>query len=582
MATNEVGVIKYTVSVDSKGLVTGIKSANGEVKGLTAEMETSSGVATKLGSLVAKIGVATAIAGATTAVIKFGKTVVGAYSDYEQLYGGTRSIFHDQEEYISQVSELAQNAWKDLTVSQNDYYNAFNSTYPLIKNDIEDVNEAIKYTNKLMTLESDLANTFGYDMEYAATAINWALKGTYSYLDNLNIGIKGTKEGFLEAAQACGYVVDSVDELTSAQKLDVIEQYADKYGVLGKTAEEASKTIAGSTKMLKASWENLKLALGTGEGLDEAFANFQEAFTNVIGNIQPVLERIKENLPQFIEGLEQILPQIVELLTPVLTVIVDSLGELLSGLITELTPVLAPALAKLGIAVGGALLKAFVDTIIGIFDKVAEVSSQAGVDFRHWIDGVAQGVVEVIANVAGKISEKVNFIKDIFKGALDTIKQWWENLKNTIGTIATNIGSAISGAIKGAVNGVLNFVGGIVNSVIGGINGAISVINAIPGVSIGSIPSLSIPQLATGGIVGSSNGGSLIVAGEGGEDEWVVPESKMSSLIDQINERTSASQPLTINVYGTFATSDEEQRRVAEQIYDKLQELNKSRLGAYL
>ena len=205
MATNEVGVIKYTVSVDSKGLVTGIKSANGEVQGLTAEMETSSGVATKLGSLVAKIGVATAIAGATKAVIGFGKSVVSTYSDYEQLYGGTKSIFHDQEEYISQVSELAQNAWEDLTVSQNDYYKAFNSTYPLIKNDIEDVNEAIKYTNKLMTLESDLANTFGYDMEYAATAINWALKGTYSYLDNLNIGIKGTKEGFLEAALACGY-----------------------------------------------------------------------------------------------------------------------------------------------------------------------------------------------------------------------------------------------------------------------------------------------------------------------------------------------------------------------------------------
>lgn len=582
MASNEVGVIKYTVSVDSKGLVTGIKSANGEVQGLTAEMETSSGVATKLGSLVAKIGVATAIAGATKAVIGFGKSVVSAYSDYEQLYGGTKSIFHDQEEYINQVSELAQNAWKDLTMSQNDYYKSFNMSYAFIKNDVEDVNEAIKQTNRLLTMESDLANTFGYDMDYAANAITWALKGSYNYIDNLMLGITGTKMGFLEAAQNAGYMVDEISELSSVDMLNIIEEYMNKYGAVGKTAEEAAKTIAGSTKMMKASWENLKLALGTGEGLDEAFANFQEAFTNVIGNIQPVLERIKENLPQFIEGLEQILPQIVELLTPVLTVIVDSLGELLSGLITELTPVLAPALAKLGVAVGGALLKAFIDSIIGIFDKIAEVSSQAGVDFRHWIDGVAQGVVEVIANIAGKISEKVNFIKDIFKGALDTIKQWWENLKNTIGTIATNIGNAISGAIKGAVNGVLNFVGGIVNGVIGGINGAISVINAIPGVSIGSIPSLSIPQLATGGIVGSSNGGSLIVAGEGGEDEWVVPESKMSSLIDQINERTSGSQPLTINVYGTFATSDEEQRRVAEQIYDKLQELNKSRLGAYL
>lgn len=582
MASNEVGVIKYSVTVDSKGLVTGIKSANGEIQGLTAEMETSSGAATKLGGLVAKIGVATAIAGATTAVIKFGKSVVGAYSDYEQLYGGTESIFRDQQEYIEQVSALAQNAWKDLTISQNDYYQQFNSTYPLIKNDIEDVNDAISYTNKLMTLESDLANTFGYDMEYASTAINWALKGTYSYLDNLNIGIKGTKEGFLEAAQACGYVVDSVDELTSAQKLDVIEQYADKYGVLGKTAEEASKTIAGSTKMLKASWENLKLALGTGEGIDEAMANFQESLTSVLTNVEPVIERLKENLPFFVEKLSEILPQLVELITPILTTIVEGLGGVFTALIEKLTPVIAPALVKLGWEIGKAFLTSFTKPVTDLFDWVANVSSEAGKRAHENIVKIAQTVGDTMGTIFAKISEIVGRIKDVFANAINSIKQLWENLKNGITTIAVNIGNAISGAIKGAVNGVLNFVGGIVNGVISGINGAISVINAIPGVSIGSIPSLSIPQLATGGIVGSSNGGSLIVAGEGGEDEWVVPESKMSSLIDQINERTSGSQPLTINVYGTFATSDEEQRRVAEQIYDKLQELNKSRLGAYL
>lgn len=593
MASNEVGVIKYSVSVDSKGLVTGIKSANGEVQDLTAKMTTSGEVANDLAGFIAKIGVATAIVGATKKVIDFGKSAIQAYSSYEQLYGGVRSIFNEQEEYISQVSALAQNAWKDLTISQNDYYETFNSSYALIKGDVEDVNDAIESTHNMLKLESDLANTFGYSMTEASTAINWALKGSYAYLDNLNIGLKGTKNGFLEAAQACGYVVDSVDDLTSVQKLDVITQFAEKYGVLGKTAKEAATTIEGSSKMLKASWENLKLAIGTGEGLDEAFQNFHESFMTFwagaegengdrTGGVKAVLERIKENIPQIVAGLEEILPPIVEMLTPILTTIIESLGNLVTTMIDKLTPVLAPVIAKLGWEVGKAFLWSLAQALDALIKPISDFFSNLGVKFRNWVDDTAQRIVEVMANIAGKIREKVDFIKDIFKGALDNIKQWWEDLKNGIKTIATNIGSAISGAIKGAVNGVLNFVGGIVNSVIGGINGAISVINAIPGVSIGSIPSLTIPQLATGGIVGSSNGGSLIVAGEGGEDEWVVPESKMSSLIDQINERTSGSQPLTINVYGTFATSDEEQRRVAEQIYDKLQELNKSRLGAYL
>ena len=101
-----------------------------------------------------------------------------------------------------------------------------------------------------MTLESDLANTFGYSVEEASTAINWALKGSFNYIDNLNLGIKGTQEGFLEAAHNAGYRVDDVKELTSSDILDILEKTADQYGVLGKTAEEAMKTIQGSTKSM--------------------------------------------------------------------------------------------------------------------------------------------------------------------------------------------------------------------------------------------------------------------------------------------------------------------------------------------
>jgi hypothetical protein len=51
----------------------------------------------------------------------------------------------------------------------------------------------------------------------------------------------------------------------------------------------------------------------------------------------------------------------------------------------------------------------------------------------------------------------------------------------------------------------------------------------------------------------------------------------MASLIEQMNAR-GAGGNITVNVYGTFATSTSEQRKVAEVIAQRIQEIQKSRL----
>ena len=235
------GSLTYDTKLDTKGFESGLNKIGGIAKG----------VAVGVGASITAIG---------TGLSVLVKNSVDNYAEYEQLTGGVESIFGGIEkgaEQIKKVTDTANEAWKNLTMSQNDYYKNFTSTYPLMKNDIEDQNEAIEQTNRLMTLESDLANTFGYSVEQASTAINWALKGSFNYIDNLNLGIKGTQEGFLEAAHNVGYMVDDVKELTSSDILDILEKTAEQYGVLGKTAEEAMKTIQGSTKATKAAWTNL-------------------------------------------------------------------------------------------------------------------------------------------------------------------------------------------------------------------------------------------------------------------------------------------------------------------------------------
>lgn len=265
-------------------------------------------LSTKLVKDLAKVG--TAIAGVLTTI---GTLSIKTYAEYEQLIGGVEAMFGGMEkgaDQIAKIQKTAQNAWKELTLSQNDYYKMFTSTYPLVKSSIDDQNEAIEVTNRLLRLNSDLSNTFGYDIETASNAVNWALKGSFNYIDNLNIGIKGTQEGFLEAAKNTGYLVDDVKDLTSSQILDVLENYAGKYGVLGRTSKEAATTISGSVKSMKASWNNLLLAVSDDN------ADMEKSVNNFIGSVKTAGQNITPRIKIAIEGIKKLVKNLIREVFP--------------------------------------------------------------------------------------------------------------------------------------------------------------------------------------------------------------------------------------------------------------------------
>lgn len=199
-----------------------------------------------------------------------------------------------------------------------------------------------------------------------------------------------------------------------------------------------------------------------------------------------------------------------------------------------------------------------------------------------YYSAVWNGIVTIFSAVAGffigVFSTAWNGIRNIFSGIIGFFAGIWNGIVGIFNSIGSAIGGAIGGAVRGAVNSVLSFAVNAINGFINMINIAIGVLNAIPGVHIDKLNHLSVPRFATGGIVGPQGGGSLIWAGDGGENEWIVPESKMASLIDKINSQTGGTggNNYTINVSGTFATSPAEQRKVAELIREQL-ELNDKR-----
>lgn len=376
------GSLTYDTKLDTKGFKDGLNKIGGIAKG----------VAVGVGASITAIG---------TGLSVLVKNAVDNYAEYEQLVGGVESIFGGIEkgaEQIKKVTETANEAWKNLTMSQNDYYKNFTSTYPLMKNDIEDQNEAIEQTNRLMTLESDLANTFGYSVEEASTAINWALKGSFNYIDNLNLGIKGTQEGFLEAAHNAGYMVDSVEELTSSDILDILEKAADQYGVLGKTAKEAMKTIQGSTKATKAAWTNLVT------GIADDNADFDKLVNDFVDSVSAMLDNLIPRILTAIEGLGELMPKLIEVLMNHLPEIIQTgqniLNALLQGIVENI-PQMAATITQ--------VILSLVDFITQNLPMIL----QAGITILlELIKGITEALPDLIPIMVQVIMDMVNILLD--------------------------------------------------------------------------------------------------------------------------------------------------------------------------
>ena len=370
-------------------------------------------------------------------LVQLGKQSLDLYADYEQLTGGVEAMFGGYENgatQIDKVKDTAKKAWKDLTMSQNEYFETFNSTFPLISNGIEDENAAIDTTNRLLQLESDLANTFGYDMTTASNAINWALKGNYSYIDNLNIGIKGTKEGFLEAAQGAGYMVSSVDELSGDQILDVLEKTADKFGVLGRTSKEASMTIQGSVKSMKASWQNMLI------GIADDNANFEQLTNDLIdsllGSVDESGERVGGVINQIIPRIETILNGLGDLLVAFASQILPKLVTSVLGVIQNLCNTLLANMPRIISSISQ-----IITTILTTLQEMAPMLGELVVSFISGLITIIfenlpqliETIISLIVSVAQALTEQLpTLIPIVVKGLLDAIQALLDNIDKLI------------------------------------------------------------------------------------------------------------------------------------------------------
>lgn len=471
-------------TADTKDFDTKTKNVDKSMKGL------ASGIGKAFAVTAAAVGAVTTAIGAVV------KKSVEAYAEFEQLEGGLISLFGDGSAEMQRILKQSEDAYKNLTMSQNDYLNAFQSAYPLVNAGISKNADAIEYSNKMLQLSADLFNTYGGSMEQYQNAINWALKGSFVYLDNLNLGIKGTQEGFIEAANASGVLgrtISDVSEVTSDEIIDVIEHYAKEYGVLGKTAAEAGDTILGSINMMKASWTNFISGLSKdGANLDKLIDQLVSSIQAVASNVLPVVLRamggLAQALPQIVQVISaqlptlinQILPPLIESTTILLTALVNALPGVLStilpilmdsiislvnaliGVLPEILPIILEAVLQIITAIAQNLptmIPAIVEAILEIIPILIDNIPLFIAAGFQLVVGLLTGLVNAIPKVLAKIPQLaksiLNKFKDFFKNnpltkiGENIVKGLWNGIKNVKDWLLGKISGFVDGAIKG-------------------------------------------------------------------------------------------------------------------------------------
>lgn len=182
--------------------------------------------------------------------------------------------------------------------------------------------------------------------------------------------------------------------------------------------------------------------------------------------------------------------------------------------------------------------------------------------FRNIVDNITTEIKEFFARLweniknifkgVGKwfkdtFNAAVKGVKDVFGGIGSFFSGIWDKIKGIFANVGSAVAGAITNTVKTAINGVLTTATNIINGFIKAINIVISVINAIPGVNIKKLDTLSVPKLAKGGIVDSA---TLAVIGEQGKEAVVPLENNMQwldKIATMLNDK-QGNRPIVLKV----------------------------------
>ena len=552
MATT-VGEIVLLAKIDTSQYKSGVKDidrANSDVEKSSDKTSKSIGSGFSNAAKVATAAILTA-----TALIA--KSFVDSASEIQSLRASFESLTGDVDSTNKVMATLYELGKK--TAFENKDIQAAGRSYLAAGVAVEDLQKVLSNT-------ADIAGATGANLGQLTLPLTQTIaRGklqTQDFYQIMNAGAGALRKPLTDLAGKKGFgtLAEAMEKgaITADDLLGVMSDVSGEGGFAFKGAIKQSETYAGRMSNLQEAITNVGLKI---LGVDAVTGTVDPsgAFSKLSTAVSVATEWLSKNG----ETVKQIAIVIGILLTPAIIALgVQGLiagAKLAAGILLALGPI-GLIIAAVGAAV--ALIIMNWEAVSGFVTSVWENIQNAAKNVFEWIKKNWPLILSIITGPIGLAVYAIIKNFDKIKAAVGNVWNWIKGVFATIGEIASNI-------IKVPVNAIIGFAQNTINGFIKALNSAIDAINKIPGVDIGKLGLLNIPKLAEGGIVSSP---TLALIGEGREPEAVVPLSKL----DKMGGGNSNSS-ITINVSGTIVSSPQDQRKFAEVIGKRLNEVLQSK-----
>ena len=489
------------ISLDTKGYEQGLNDASAKTSSFAERLGNGLKTAAQVG--------AAAITAAATAATALGTAAIKSYAEYEQLVGGAKLMFGEAYDFIA---NKAQNAFATVQMSQNDYLQQVNGFATGLKTALKgNEKAAAELADRIITAEADVVAATGASQEAVQNAFNGIMKSNYTMLDNLQIGIKPTKEGFQE-------VIDKVNEWNAANgkatKYQIknladaqaaLVDYIEMVGMAGYANREAADTIQGSMAAAKAAWSNLLTGLADDEAdLEKLIDNVVVTVSQVGKNIMPRVETVLDGIGKLIDTL---LPQIVEKIPSLINKYLPKLIESGAKIITSLVSGILGDSENL-INTAQTAIRLIVDTIIELLPELVKAGGNI--------------ITELIVGLSKMLPELVDAAIEMIQQLLETLTDT-SNLSlilDAVLTVIMSVANKMIEALPTIIEAVMQIIASLVDFLTGDalpsiIEAGITLFTAL----VGALPEIinaivsALPQIVDGILNAITENLPLIIQG---------------------------------------------------------------------
>ena len=412
-----------------------------------------------LAGLVAE-GISIAVEGLkdmAVALVDVGKAAIGNYADYEQLVGGVETLFKDAS---GTVQNYADEAYKTAGLSANEYMETVTGfSASLIQGLGGDTQQAAELANRAITDMADNSNKMGTDMNSLMSAYQGFAKQNYTMLDNLKLGYGGTQQEMVRLINDSGILnekIESLDGISFDQIIQAIGKIQDNLGITGTTAEEAEKTIQGSSKAMEAAWNNLLTGMADGnQDFSKLVDNFVDSVLKFGENMIPRIKTTIEGMGTLVDELaKNLLPDIIAELTAEMPGFLAAISSLFSSigqsLLTAL-PEISSAVLSMTSTLLTELVKSLPEVVSVIFEIGKQVLSTLSELLPQILTAVADVLPKIVVEIANQLPSFITALGDVLVKVADILPVVLDSLISALPGILNALGQAIMGSLDSLV-----------------------------------------------------------------------------------------------------------------------------------